>query len=449
MADLASRAASPVPSSSSRPPLIRGSTDPQPVMPHDTLSVDAPNPRPTPRPRSALPGPPDAVVKKALSSDEFARRTKRGEQEPGDDEGGKRRYVSAGEAAAQKGEGKAAEQGQAVQQQRIPTSRPTSPVAHHHHHHHHARLARSAANGVPLRSSSAGTSQAGSSGASSSASSSRTTRPRSRSRLPLVLSPHSSHLSTPSSTPLPSPSSDTRPRSSLFLSLSLGPIPPCVTPTEVVACGGEAGGRALEAQVHETDHQMQHVGTLAPEKTLPSPLASPRNRVPLALTPTEDDRTSAATAHEPRQQSHRRPSSLAPMSTSRPHSSLQAPESSLPSPALSGSSSTHSFASVDYTGLACPVPVRPSRVSLAMQKSVSAGGVPSRRRASGRSPASTSPPRHTDSETGDDVTTRPPIATFTSFEEAFGLSAPLSPPPSPPPREPTPPPQASKSWWPL
>ncbi|BGO96301.1 hypothetical protein JCM10020v2_008038 [Rhodotorula toruloides] len=388
--------------------------------------LDASNDLSLARPRSAQPGQAEAVVKKALSSDEFVRRTKRGEQELGDEEGGKRRYVSAGEGAAKKGDEKAGESGQAhQQQQRIPTSRPTSPVTHHH-----ARFPRSGLNSANSRSSSTGTSQAGSSsGASSSASSSRTTKPRSRSRLPLVLPSHASHLSTPSSTPLPSPSSDTRPRSSLFLSLSLGPIPPCVTPTEVVACGGEAGGRALEAQVQETDHQMQHAS--APEKTLPSPLASPRNRVPLALTPTlsEDDRA------EPRPQQSRRPSSLAPIT-----------EASLPSPALSGSSSTNSFTSADYTGLACPVPVRPSRMSLAMQKSASTGAVPGRRRASGRSPASTSPPRHHEAE--GDESKRPPIATFTSFEEAFGLSAPLSPPPSPPPREPTPPP-ASKSWWPL
>ncbi|GEM12664.1 proteophosphoglycan ppg4 [Rhodotorula toruloides] len=384
--------------------------------------LDASNHPSLPRPRSAIPGQAAAVVKKALSSDEFVRRTKRGEQELGDDEGGKRRYVSAGEGVgAKKGEDKATETGQAHQQhqQRVPTSRPTSPVAHLH-----ARVPRSSLNVAASRSSNTGTSQAGSSssGAPSSASSSLTPKPRSRSRLPLVLPPDASHISTPSSTPLPSPSSDTRPRSSLFLSLSLGPIPPCVTPTEVVACGGEAGGRALEAQVQETDLQMQLVGgnhTPAPEKTLPSPLASPRNRVPLALTPTEQDRP------ESRPQQSRRPSSLAPMSTSRPLSSLQVPESSLPSPALSGSSSTNSFISADYTGLACPVPVRPSRISLAMQKSASAGDC--------------------------DESKRPPIATFTSFEEAFGLSAPLSPPPSPPPPEPTPPPQqqASKSWWPL
>uniref|UniRef100_A0A0K3CD74 BY PROTMAP: gi/342319833/gb/EGU11779.1/ Proteophosphoglycan ppg4 [Rhodotorula glutinis ATCC 204091] n=1 Tax=Rhodotorula toruloides TaxID=5286 RepID=A0A0K3CD74_RHOTO len=436
------------PSSSSRPPLIRGSTDPQPTEMHVSPSpLDAPNDLALVRPRSAQPGQAEAVVKKALSSDEFVRRTKRGEQELGDDEGGKRRYVSAAEgSAAKKGEEKTGESGQAVQQQqRIPTSRPTSPVAHHH-----ARFPRSGLNGTTSRSSSTSTSQAGSSsGASSSASSSRTTKPRSRSRLPLILPPHASHLSTPSSTPLPSPSSDTRPRSSLFLSLSLGPIPPCVTPTEVVACGGEAGGRALEAQVQETDHLMQSVGApvQAPEKTLPSPLASPRNRVPLAPTPAEDDRDRP----DSRPAQSRRPSSLAPMSTSRPLSSLQAPEASLPSPALSGSSSTNSFTSADYTGLACPVPVRPSRMSLAMQKSASTGAVPGRRRASGRSPASTSPPRHHDAADGDE-SKRPPIATFTSFEEAFGLSAPLSPPPSPPPREPTPPPaqqQVSKSWWPL
>ncbi|BGP36043.1 hypothetical protein JCM10296v2_007895 [Rhodotorula toruloides] len=434
--------APPSPSSSSRPPLIRGSTDPQPTMHVSPPLLDPPNNLSLARPRSAQPGQAEAVVKKALSSDEFVRRTKRGEQDLGDDEGGKRRYVSAGEGASKKGDEKAGESGQAhQQQQRIPTSRPTSPVAHHH-----ARFTRSGLNGTSSRSSSTSTSQAGSSsGASSSASSSRTTKPRSRSRLPLVLPPHASHLSIPSSTPLPSPSSDTRPRSSLFLSLSLGPIPPCVTPTEVVACGGEAGGRALEAQVQETDHQMQHAQ--APEKTLPSPLASPRNRVPLALTPTlsEDNRERP----DPRPGQSHRPSSLAPMSTSRPLSSLQAPEASLPSPALSGSSSTSSFISADYTGLACPVPVRPSRVSLAMQKSASTGAVPGRRRASGRSPASTSPPRHHEAE--GDESKRPPIATFTSFEEAFGLSAPLSPPPSPPPREPTPPPQqqVSKSWWPL
>ncbi|GAA6008584.1 uncharacterized protein JCM10292_007256 [Rhodotorula paludigena] len=239
---------------------------------------------------------------------------------------------------------------------------------------------------------------------------------------------------------------------------SCTPLPPCFTPMEVLASAspsaaaddGDAAsaagaGRVLEAApLEKPAPALSSLAHCAPgemgSSSLPSPLSSPPRDAAHASCSSTTTGPRLPHGHGPK--SHRPSLSLA-SSLSLSMSAATASASHLPSPALSAGSGPP---------VPAPAPVSRSRTSTST-------GTGARRRSSrAPTPMSTSPtlvPLFTGAGAGEDgageAGKRPELATYTSFEDAFGIPQPPSPPPSPPPPPPRQQQQAQdgggRSWW--
>lgn len=391
-----------------------------------------------------------------------------------------------------------------------------------------------------------GTRSAASATASSSSSSSSSST---NTTTPMAYLPAAAAAAAPAPTPTPILCPCPNPRgSTLSLHAHRLVLPPCVTPTEVVACGGEAAGRALEAQVQGQPEVLDHevmfregarddevegggyvredgVHCPVPVPAATASAASSRRTslsgeakksrrslsvvttgslhsitMTMCTTATTPTTTATTTTSSTGSGSHH-PSVSHGSSAS---SFRTAAEETLPSPLASPGSRT---VPARPLALGAPAPAHPPvKVTVHPQRSVSVPYLPAAHdphdygtavrvelgsaaeeaaSARGRDLAvppprlyrsSTSPGAiptagdqrsddddddddHDDNdETKDDDTTlkataaavRPPLPTYTSFEDAFGIPRPPSPPPTPPPAAAEGEGSANangKSWW--
>ncbi|GJN94640.1 hypothetical protein Rhopal_007723-T1 [Rhodotorula paludigena] len=238
---------------------------------------------------------------------------------------------------------------------------------------------------------------------------------------------------------------------------SCTPLPPCFTPMEVLAsaspssaaddgdaAGAVGAGRVLEAApLEKPAPALSSLAHCAPgemgSSSLPSPLSSPPRDVAHASCSSSTAGPRLPHGHGPK--SHRPSLSLA-SSLSLSMSAATASASHLPSPALSAGSGPP---------VPAPAPVSRSRTST----STSTGTGARRRSSRAPTPMSTSPSlaplfAGAGEDGAGEAGKRPELATYTSFEDAFGIPQPPSPPPSPPPL-PTQQQQAQdgggRSWW--
>ncbi|GAA5831709.1 hypothetical protein JCM11251_000802 [Rhodosporidiobolus azoricus] len=353
------------------------------------------------------------VLRKALSSDEFVKRTQAGSPPPsssaasGVRDGKRRQVVSPSSAIAT-----------------LPNA--SGGVLH-------PRVPRSQPSGGASGTSSSGTATGGAGGLRSKSRSARSS-PRLHASPRLAAPPHqpprhslslppspvlgdstsASSRSTPSPTSVNTASASPphalcgacpAPRGST-IAAPLRPDEPAVTGVAVLA-----GGELLSVDVDDIP------STIPAEWTLPSPLASPRLHAsagaPARLAPGGRDGGGVrrcVSASPPTTSNFPSPALLPTPRPLLPRAGENAPSGL--TPRTRGSSST-SLASA-----------APSKTSHTHRR---------RRRTRGGSSSVSSSAVHTPLSSSPVAADRPPLQTYTSFEEHFGLSAPPSPPPSPPP----------------